>query len=287
MVAKVIAEFKNFSFQYRGSDFWALKNIEQKIYAGEFVVIAGENGAGKSTLCKCLNGIIPHSEKGKIKGEVIINGKATTDSSIASISQKVGIVLENPASQIFTTKVKNEVAFGPENLNMPKEEIEEAVSWALEVVDLKEQKERNPSVLSGGEKQRLAIAAALAMNPDMLVLDEPTSELDPLGTEEVFAVIKDLKEKYNMTIVMATHKTNQAVKFADHIWALKEGRVKAKGRPAEIFRDPELVSNLNIALPEIFALIDYLEKASGKSIESFLQENSHLKELSKIIQEVI
>ena len=180
-----IIKLDDISYRYPRSKRWAILHLNLEIHQGEFVAIMGENGAGKSTFCQMLNGIIPNSIGGSLNGQVLINGLDTQKSGIAQLATQVGIVLEDPETQLFTTSVGSEVAFGPENLCQSPEEIHQNVKWALDVVRLSGLEDRMPSALSGGQKQRLAIAANIAMRPNILVLDEATSQLDPVGVEEV------------------------------------------------------------------------------------------------------
>ena len=201
-----LIEVKNLSFRYPNSEEYNLKNVSFEVKRGEFLVVMGENGAGKTTLCKALCGIIPHSQEGVCWGDVFLDGENTKEQKLAYLCKRIGIVLDDPESQIFTTEVQDEVAFGAENLEMPVEEIAKNVKWAIDVVRMNGYEENDPTQLSGGQKQRVAIASAIAMLPSVLILDEPTSQLDPIGTVEVFEVIRAIKEKYDITIIMVTHK---------------------------------------------------------------------------------
>ena len=182
------------SYRYPEAEDYTLKDISFSVKKGEFVALMGENGAGKTTLCQLLTGIIPKSQGGKLLGKVVIAGMNTVEHELSILSQKTGIVLDDPETQLFTTKVLSEVAFGAENIEMPKEEIKERIAWALRIVRLEGYENRAPTALSGGQKQRVAIATALVTKPDLLILDEPTSQLDPIGTTEVFSVVRELKE---------------------------------------------------------------------------------------------
>ncbi len=267
MAAELI-RITGLSYRYPGSKKWALQDINLTVAPGELVALMGENGAGKTTLCQCLNGIIPHSRGGRLKGRVMVAGLDTATTLVARLALKVGMVLEDPETQLFTTLVKNEVAFGPENLGRPAGEIRRTITWALEVVGLQGYEERPPAALSGGQKQRLAIAAALAMQPQVLVLDEPTSQLDPVGSSEVLAVIRDLKERYGLTIVIATHDSETAAAFADRVCVLKEGRVLACDSPRVVFRDRELLRQAWVRPPQVAALADYIQ-ARGVDLAGF------------------
>lgn len=254
-----IIQFSGVKYRYPRTKKNVLKDINLNIRKGEFIAIVGKNGAGKTTLCKCINGIIPHSERGRLRGEILVDNLDIKRTSTAILAQKVGIVLEDPETQLFTTKVMNEVAFGPENLNIPVDEILERVAWALKVVRLEGYEDRPPASLSGGQKQRLAIAAALAMKPEIIVLDEPTSQLDPLGTEEVFRVIQNLKKEYGMTIIMVSHKVEEVIEFADKVCVLHNGSIKGFDKPGIIFKDKELMDEAHINTPYTFALANYLK----------------------------
>jgi len=267
-MAEIIIKIENLSYRYPRTKKWVLKDINLEIKQGEFLAVMGENGAGKTTFCQCINGVIPHSQRGKMKGRVIVAGINTVESSVSRLAQQVGMVLEDPETQLFTTRVRDEVAFGPENLNMPVPEILERVSWALKVVRLEQHADRQPTALSGGQKQRLAIAAAIAMKPKILVLDEPTSQLDPVGTEEVFTVIKALKDEYGMTVIIATHKSEEIAKFADRILVLKEGQVQALASPQEIFSNTKLLKENWIRSPQVSELATYLAE-QGCPLSSF------------------
>lgn len=263
--------FDNVSYRYpniygRPVQF-ALKNITLTIYKGEFVAVLGENGAGKSTFCQALNGIVPQSRGGQMSGRVIVAGLDTQEVTVATLSEKVGIVLEDPETQLFTTSVLSEVAFGPENLGIDPQEILHRAKWALEVVRLSGYEHRAPSTLSGGQKQRLAIAAALTMQPEILVLDEATSQLDPVGTVEVFAVVRELNERYGMTIVMATDKGEEVAQFADRVLVLHKGELIAHGTPREVFSDTRLLEQVMIRPPQVSQLATYLSQHNASLSE--------------------
>ena len=265
---EAVIRFENMSYRYPRRKNWVLKDINLEIHKREFVAIMGANGAGKTTLCECINGIIPNSAQGKMKGRVVVNGKDTQETEVAELATQVGIVLEDPETQLFTTVIRNEVAFGPENLKVDPDEIRRRVEWALKVVGLEEYADRQPTALSGGQKQRLAIATALAMGTEIMVLDEPTAQLDPLGTRDVFEVIRELKESLGMTIIIATHKSEEIAEFADKVCVLKEGTVQAYDTPRVIFSDTELLMENWIRPPQVSELASYLAKR-GVPFESF------------------
>lgn len=257
-MTETIIKIEGLSYRYPRTKKWVLRDLNLEVEQGEFLAVMGENGAGKTTFCQCINGVIPHSHQGKMKGSVTVAGINTVESSVSHLAQQVGMVLEDPETQLFTTRIRDEVAFGPENLNMPVPEIMERVKWALKVVRLEQYADRQPTALSGGQKQRLAIAAAIAMKPKILVLDEPTSQLDPIGTEEVFSVIRELNDEYGMTVIIATHKSEEIAKFADRVLVLKEGQIQALATPQEIFSNTELLKDNWIRPPQVSELATYL-----------------------------
>jgi energy-coupling factor transporter ATP-binding protein EcfA2 len=263
-----VIEFKDVSYRYPRSTRWVVTHLNLQIKQGEFVALMGENGASKSTVCQMLNGIIPNSIGGRLSGQVLIHGLNTKETGISELATKVGIVLEDPETQLFTTAVKSEVAFGPENLSLPPDEIEERVRWALEVVRLNGYEERLPSSLSGGQKQRLAIAANIAMRPDILVLDEATSQLDPVGVEEVLSVVRELNQKYGMTILMATDASEMIARLMDRVVVLNQGQLEADGTPREIFADAGLFKKLMIRSPQVSQLAARLKEA-GHPLPTF------------------
>jgi len=231
---------KNVSYKYPRSAGYALFGISVTIEEGEFLAVMGENGAGKTTFCRLINGIIPHLSGGSLQGDVIVDGQNILSSSVSELALKVGMVLDDPEVQLFSPTVRLEAAFGPENLCLQAEEIEERVTYALSAVGLSGFEERKPSTLSGGEKQRLAIAAALAMKGKILVLDEPLCRLDPNGAREVMSVLNDIKQKYGITIVMVSHNSGIMAEYADRVCVLKNGKIAALDTAKNIFENNKL-----------------------------------------------
>ena len=223
-----VITLENVSWAYARAGEWALKNISLTIGEGEFAAVMGENGAGKTSLCRLLNGLIPHSLPGKLLGAVTVDGAATASSTVARLAQKVGMVFEDPRTQLFTARADDEVAFALENLALPPAQIRERTAWALDAAGLSAYAGRAPATLSGGQQQRLAIAAALAMAEKILVLDEPASQLDPDGAREVLSLIRELREREGLTVVMATNSYAEAAEFADKIYVLKDGALLAE-----------------------------------------------------------
>jgi energy-coupling factor transporter ATP-binding protein EcfA2 len=249
---------ENVSYLYPGSDEYALRNISLSISPGEFVALLGRNQAGKSTLCQILNGIIPHSTGGRLKGSVRVEGHEIRERTAARLSEIVGMVLEDPGSQLFTTRVLDEVAFGPENLCLRADEIRTRVGWALETVGLVGLEERSPTTLSGGQKQRLAIASVLAMRPRVLILDEATSQLDPVGKRDVMGVARDLNRNGGITVIVATDDGEDIAEFADRALVIHHGHIIADGDPRKVFLDWDLIQGTAIRRPQVSHLAFHL-----------------------------
>lgn len=227
-----------------GKTFDALKDVTAQIKKGEFTAIIGTNGSGKSTLARHLNALLLPTE-----GELIVEGIRTSDAGrVWDIRQKVGMVFQNPDNQLVAAVVEEDVAFGPENLGVPPEEIRERVDLALEKVGMTSYRKQAPSMLSGGQKQRVAIAGVLAMKPDCIVLDEPTAMLDPKGRKEVMDTIHELNKKEGITIVLITHFMEEAV-TADHILVIDKGVLKMEGTPREIFSQADKVTEIGLDVP--------------------------------------
>ena len=212
-----------------------LEGINLQVEEGEFVAVIGPNGAGKSTLCYALSGFVPHFYKGELSGAVKVAGIETQESTLSDWVLNVGLAFQNPFNQITGAKytVFEEIAFGLENIGVPREEMEERVERALEMTGIRDLAERSPYSLSGGQQQRVALTSILVMEPKVLVLDEPTSQMDPIGTREVFGVIRTMAER-GMTVVMAEHKVEWIAQFADRVIALHEGKILLEGKPGEV-----------------------------------------------------
>ncbi|MDR3021661.1 MAG: energy-coupling factor transporter ATPase [Clostridiales bacterium] len=246
-------ELKNVSFTYQYSDDWVLNDLSIKIEEGSFVALCGRNGSGKSTIARLLNGLLLPD-----KGSVMVDNMNTLDrTKLFSIRKTVGLVFQNPDNQTVATIVEDDVAFGPENIGVPREEIRKRVDWALEVVGMSEYKKSTHTRLSGGQKQRVAIASILALKPRVLVLDESTSMLDPKGRMEVLQVLKDINIQQHITVIMITHFMEEA-QIADRIVVLEKGRLFLDGG-VELFEQREKLMQAGLSLPafaEIAALLN-------------------------------
>lgn len=230
-----IINLQNVAYKYPLTDVNVLEGISLQVEEGEFVAVIGPNGAGKSTLCYTLSGFIPHFYKGELTGTVEVAGVETQASSLSEWVMNVGLAFQNPFNQISGAKytVFEEIAFGLENSGVPRDEMKGRVERALEMTGISDLAERSPYSLSGGQQQRVALTSILVMEPKVLVLDEPTSQMDPIGTREVFGVIRTMAER-GMTVVLAEHKVEWIAQFADRVIALHEGQILLDGKPSEV-----------------------------------------------------
>ncbi|MBC7130487.1 ATP-binding cassette domain-containing protein [Candidatus Bathyarchaeota archaeon] len=259
-----IIETRNLTYTYPNNTKPSIEKVSIRIEKGEFVLITGPSGCGKTTLCRCFNGLIPHFYQGKLEGEIIVAGLKVTENPTHELAKHVGMVFQNPENQLFALSVEKDVAFGLENLGVPREEIRKRVDWALKLTGIYHLRERAPHELSGGQQQRVAIACVLAMQPEVIVLDEPTSFLDPLGAKKIFEVIHELNKQLGITVVLVEHRLDLTAKYADHIIIMNDGKVVLDGNPREIFssEEPRLIG---IGIPKATRLYQML-KAEGISL---------------------
>jgi len=234
-----------------------LKGINLEIKKGEFILLTGPTGCGKSTLLKCLNGIIPHESSGEMRGRIHIDGIETKNSSMKELSQHAGMVFQSPDDQIFSTVVEDEVAFGPENLLLTREEIGKRVEYSLKAVGMLEHRHSATNALSGGQKQRVCIASVLAMLPSVLLLDEPISQMDPKGADEVLGVIKQLTG-LGLTIIMVEHRIHEVAHLVDRIIIMNDGKIVLQDAPKNAFGKLELFHELGLRVPETVELFHKL-----------------------------
>jgi energy-coupling factor transporter ATP-binding protein EcfA2 len=235
-------QLESFSYRYPGSEQPALDGISLQIPQGQFCGVVGPNGAGKSTLCLALSGFVPQFFRGKASGSLHIGGKDAVNTPLGELAGEVGLVFQNPFNQISGARfsVEAEIAFGLENLGLPQAEMRERVKTVMAEFGIENLAERSPFELSGGQQQRVAIASVLAMQPKVLVLDEPTSQLDPHSTEEVFKTLEVISQRGDTTVVLVEHKLEWVATFADRVLVMQAGRVMMDGAPSEILASPEL-----------------------------------------------
>lgn len=281
-------ETKNLSFIYREEDMESgevkeekvLKDINIEIDKGSFTAVLGHNGSGKSTLAKHFNAILLPSG-----GKVYVKGMDTADeNNIFNIRQSAGMVFQNPDNQMVAALVEDEVAFAPENLGVEPKEIRRRVDECLEIVNMTKYAQSSPSKLSGGQKQRVAIASVLAMNPEILILDEPTAMLDPKGRSEVIKTIKMLNEEKNITVVLITHYMDEAAQ-ADRTVVIDDGEIVLDGTPKEVFKNVEKLKSLGLDVPQVTELAYELRKMGIEISDDVLTVDECFDEIVRILGE--
>lgn len=296
-----IVSIKDLHYRYRGQEKPALNGINLEMPRGEFLVIMGPSEAGKSTLAATINGLIPHFYKGKYQGEVCVMGRNAREKSVAEMAEVVGMVFQDFEAQLFSTNVELEVAFGPENFAVEREEIGRRIHENLEYVGLTQFAHRPPSTLSGGQKQKLAIASVLALKPQVLVMDEPTTDLDPISKMGVFEITHRLCKRDDLTLIIIEHETEEAL-FADRVGFIKDGQFLDIGPMREMLRQVDLMEELGVmplGIPRFFKMMGATElpltpeegvkafQASGWKIkeaayqEKVAQEKVELEQLEK------
>ena len=244
----------NVSFSYAGSERQVLRELQLTITEGEFVLLAGPSGCGKSTLALALAGLIPSRIAGIFEGHVYLGDLEVGTMEIHEVAQHIGIVFQNPDNQLVHMNVESEVAFGPENLALPHDEIELRVNESLMYTGMEQMRKLEIFALSGGQKQRIAIAATLAMQSRILILDEPTSDLDPVGTQEVLGVLRTLNDQYGWTIVLVEHKIDEVVPWVDRVLLMDDGRVILDAPPRDAFNDLAPWQRLGVSVPQMVEL---------------------------------
>ena len=256
------------TFFYSGTKEPALSDINLTFQRGEIALLIGATGAGKSTLYMCLNGLIPHLVPGRVGGRVLIEGTATSEQTISELAQKVGFVFQSPDVQLFSHTVREELAFGPENLGLTKPEILRRIQLAAKTIGIEELLEREPAYLSGGQQQSVAIGAIWAMLPEILILDEPTSNLDPQSSRRVLELIRSLNTEHGKTILIAEHKIDAAAHFADSVLVMHEGRIEMQGEPRQVFSQTGELHQMGLVAPTAAEVAFELSKY-GYSFDSW------------------
>ena len=260
-------KIENVNYKYPLEDKQALKNINIEIKKGEFWAVIGKNGSGKTTFCNMLRRFVPDFYKGELTGKITLEDKELKDYSQKELVQKIGFVFQNPFTQISGVKdtVFEEIAYGLENLGLDKEEIISRVEKILKLLEIEKLRDRNPYDLSGGQKQRVALASIIAMNPDILVIDEPTSQLDPKGTEDIFKII-NLMANEGKTIILVEHKLELIAEYAENILVLDEGEVILSGKAKEVLNNKILLEK-EIGMTQYSILAYELEKTGKVELE--------------------
>jgi energy-coupling factor transporter ATPase len=279
----VVIETKGLSYTYPGGTKRSIEDVSIRIEKGEFTLITGPSGCGKTTLCRCFNGLIPHFYQGEMKGEVFVAGLNITEHTIYELAKHVGLVFQNPENQLFALSVEKDVAFGLENLGVPREEMRKKVDWALELTGIYGLRERAPHELSGGQQQRVAIASVLAMQPEVIVLDEPTSFLDPLSARRIFEVIHYLNTNLGVTVILVEHRLDLTARYTDHIVIMNEGKVVLDGDPHDILRSEE-TRLIGVGIPKATRLYLMLQR-TGANLGNTLPLSSE--EMATLLKEAL
>jgi len=258
-------ELSNVSYKYPYTKNYALKDITYNFESGKFYGIIGENGGGKTTLCNLIRGLVPHFYQGKLKGGVLVDGIDIRDWDMDELSAQIGYVFQNPFTQISGIKktVFEEVAIGLENLGVPKEEIIEKVTNVCRLLKIEDLIKNNPNELSGGQRQRVAFASIISMETEMLIIDEPTSQLDPEGTNDVFEIIRTLKES-NRTTILVEHKIDLIAEYCDEIIVMNKGSIVFSGPTHEVLTNPEIME-VGAMMPQS-AIFGHAMKKAGKPL---------------------
>ncbi len=254
------------SFTYEGSSEPALNSVSLEVNEGEVVALVGPSEAGKTTLCMTINGLIPHEFRGQFNGNVKVRGMDTLAFEPHQFASTVGMVFQEPENQFVMTSVEDEIAFGMENLGVPTEKIEERLSWVLKVTRLEGLEKKHPRALSGGQKQRVAIASALVLEPKILVLDEPTSELDPVGKTEVLSLIGQLNREHGITIVIVEHETEMLAEMAQRVILLSKGRVALEDGARQFFAKPQVLREYGLFVPQVAEITSRVTGGSKVSV---------------------
>jgi energy-coupling factor transporter ATP-binding protein EcfA2 len=263
-----VVEIQDLHYAYpplaaEGDPIPVLLGVELAVERGEFLALMGRTGAGKTTLCQTLNGLVPQSTGGTIRGRVTVLGLDARRTPVPELAARVGLVFQDAESQLFNMTVEDEVAFGPESLGLDPHEIAARVDWALAVVRMGEHRRRSPFHLSGGQKQRVAIASILAMRPEVLILDEPTSSLDPAGRREVLAVVQQLRQDERMTVILVEQEPEPVAELADRVAVLSGGRIVLHDAPRHVFAQADLLWEAGLAAPQVSQLAHALNARQG------------------------
>ena len=252
-----LINIEDLRFEYAGSDTPALQEINLSIDKGEFILLIGPSGCGKTSLCRCLNGLIPHFYPGNLNGEIIVDDLNTKDHEVHELAVKAGLVFQNPENQLVSLNVERELAFASENLGLPREEIRKRVDDVTQLLDLEDLKEKPPHELSGGEQQRVAIASVLTLKPKILVLDEPTANLDPVSAQEVIRLLLELNKRQDLTIILVEHRLDMVIASVSRVLVMDQGGIALDGTPKNVFEQPQ-VYDLGVSTPKVAQLFKNL-----------------------------
>ncbi len=274
-----IVRVEKLSFRYSGANKFAVKDFSLSIQESEIVILAGPSGCGKSTLLRAINGLVPHMYSGVYTGGVYVKDVRVADEPMSRLAQRVGILFQNPENQIFMFSVERDIAFGLENLGVPTEEIRERVDDSMRLLEITDLAQRAPHELSDGQKQRVALAGVIAMRPRLIILDEPTSLLDPKTATELVELIRRLRDETGITFVVVEHRLDLLVRIADRIVVMSEGKKVLDGRPSEILSD-ESAEAYGISVPAVTRLQNQLRR-DGYSLRPTFNPEELAEELNR------
>lgn len=259
-------DIQDLTFTYKDESKPALQNVSLAVPEGAFVGVIGPAGAGKTTLARAINGMIPHHYSGDYYGCVLVNGLDTVETALTDLSRLVGMVFQDVDSQIISSVVEDEILYGLENFGVPHTEIPERLNFALEKVGIADLRERSIASLSGGQRQKVAIASVIALRPKVLVLDEPTGELDPVSSRQVFSLLRSLNRDYGITVVIVEQKIMLLCEFADYLAVLDRGRIVRQGKTRDVLARSEELEALGVNCPRVTLLSRLLGEQAGGSL---------------------
>jgi energy-coupling factor transporter ATP-binding protein EcfA2 len=253
-----IIQANHLTFTYTGASTPSIQDVTITVQPGEFIVLTGPSGCGKTTICRCLNGLIPNFYSGDFSGELFVNEMNVKDRTTAEMAAHAGMVFQNPENQLFSLSVERDVAFGPENLGLSRQETRKRVDWALDATGIAHLKDKPPYELSGGQQQRAAISSVLAMQPKVMILDEPTSFLDPKSALEILEVISDLNRRLKITIILVEHRLDIVSKHANRVVVMDSGKIVLDGTPSDVYGEHARL--IGIGLPRVTTLFNLLQR---------------------------
>lgn len=277
-----LIKYNNFSFRYKRNETYQLNTINLKIKKNKFILLAGETGSGKTTLIRSMNGLIPQFYAGFYKGSVEVNGKDTVETPIPDLSTEIGIVFQNPENQLISMNVEHEIAFGMENLGVPREEMNKKIKEVIHLTEIEHLLDKAPFELSGGEQQRVAIASILVLEPKVLILDEPSSLLDPMMAKKIINLLKKIQTEKGTTIIISEHRMDLVIPVADEIILISEGKILEHDTKENAINKDNF-QNLSINKPVIYSIFTQLKKEklyNDKIPTSILAAINYLKNLN-------
>jgi len=273
---------RDLTFTYAGANAPSMESVSLSVEKGEFVILTGPSGCGKTTFCRCLNGLIPNFYSGELRGDIFVDEVNVSEKSTPELSRHIGFVFQNPENQLFSLSVERDVAFGLENLGVPEEEALARVKWAMKSTGIENLRNKAPYELSGGQQQRAAIAGVLAMKPNIIVLDEPTSFLDPKSAEDIIGVIAQLNREYRITTILVEHRLDIVSRYANRVIIMDQGKVVLDGAPSEVYGDKARL--IGIGLPKVTTLFQMLRREGFPLYTNPITVEQASGELSKVLQ---